>query len=164
MRESRLGYIHGRTQEISRLIGRAMRGVVNLEIIGERSIIIDCDVIQADGGTRCASITGGYIALNAAIKKLLNDGIIYENPIIEPVAAISSGILKDSLLLDLCYEEDSSADVDLNCVMTKSRKIVEIQATSEGKPCNQDDLNKLIDLSWNGIKKLIEIQKEIIKS
>ncbi|MHA1269395.1 MAG: ribonuclease PH [Candidatus Helarchaeota archaeon] len=162
IRESKIGHVSGRSQEISRLIGRALRGIIDLEMIGERSIIVDCDVIQADGGTRCASITGSFIALHAAIQKLLSEGLIFEDPIIEPVAAISSGIVKGEYLLDLCYEEDSSASVDLNCIITESRKIIEIQATAEGEPFNQDELNKLIDLSWKGIKELIEIQKKVI--
>jgi ribonuclease PH len=164
VRESRIGHVHGRTQEISRLIGRALRGIFDLEKIGERSFLIDCDVIQADGGTRCASITGSYVALYAAVEKLLNDRLIYENPIVEPIAAISSGIVNDEYLLDLAYEEDSSASVDLNCVMTKSRKIVEIQATTEDEknPFDQGELNKLVDLSWKGIEELIKIQDKII--
>ncbi|MHA1231759.1 MAG: ribonuclease PH [Candidatus Helarchaeota archaeon] len=162
VRESRLGYIHGRTQEISRLIGRALRGIIDLNKVGERSIIVDCDVLQADGGTRCASITGSFIALRAAVNKLLDEGIFEEDPIIEPIAAISSGIVDGEFLLDLCYEEDSRASVDLNCIMTESRKIVEVQATAEGAPFIQDDLNKLIDLSWKGIKELIELQKKVI--
>ena len=161
-RESRMGHLHGRTQEISRLIGRSLRGIFDLEKFGERSIHIDCDVIQADGGTRCASITGSYVALYAAIQQLLNEGYINESPITEPIAAISSGIVNDEYLLDLCYEEDSKADVDLNCIMTESRKIVEIQATAEGIPFNQDELNKLIDISWKGIQELLQLQKEII--
>lgn len=164
VRESRIGHVHGRTQEISRLIGRALRGIFDLEKIGERSFLIDCDVIQADGGTRCASITGSYVALHAAVEKLMNDRLIYENPIIEPIAAISSGIVNDEYLLDLAYEEDSNASVDLNCVMTKSRKIVEIQATTEDEknPFDQGELNKLVDLSWKGIEELIKIQDSII--
>ncbi|TFF89522.1 MAG: ribonuclease PH [Promethearchaeota archaeon] len=167
IRESRLGHVHGRTQEISRLIGRALRGIFNLDKIGERSIIIDCDVIQADGGTRCASITGSYIALYAAVQNLLDEGRIYENPILEPIAAISAGIVNlngtPEYLLDLCYEEDSNASVDLNCVMTESRRLIEVQATAERKPFDQDGLNKLVDLSWKGIEELIELQKSIIK-
>ncbi|MHA1310633.1 MAG: ribonuclease PH [Candidatus Helarchaeota archaeon] len=164
VRESKLGHVHGRTQEISRLIGRSLRAIIDLTKIGEHSIIVDCDVIQADGGTRCASITGSYIALTAAIQKLLNNGTIEENPIIEPIAAISSGIVGNEYLLDLCYDEDSKASVDLNCVMTKSQKLVEIQATAEGNPFDINELNKLINLSWSGIKKLIKIQNDVISS
>jgi len=162
IRESRLGHVHGRTQEISRLIGRSLRSIIDMEKIGERSIIVDCDVLQADGGTRCASITGSFIALYAAVQKLMNKGILEENPIIEPIAAISAGIVNDEYLLDLCYEEDSKASVDLNCVMTESRKIVEIQATAEGKHFDQNDLNKMINLSWKGIEELIKLEKKII--
>ncbi|MHA1341777.1 MAG: ribonuclease PH [Candidatus Helarchaeota archaeon] len=159
-RESRIGRLHGRTMEISRLIGRALRAVVDLNVLGERSIYIDCDVLQADGGTRCASITGSLIALYDAIQHLLKNEIITENPIKEFVAAISVGIMNGQILLDLNYEEDSAVDVDFNCVMTESGKIVEIQGTAEGDPFSKDLLNEVIKVSEIAINDIIKKQKE----
>jgi ribonuclease PH len=154
--------ISGRTQEIQRLIGRSLRAAVDLSKLGERTITIDADVIQADGGTRTASISGAYIALYDAVLKLLNDGKIKENPIIEPVAAISAGILSDIVLLDLDYSEDSTADVDANLVMTESGKIVEFQSTAEGNPFYREQLFELLSVGEKGIKQIIEIQKQAL--
>jgi len=161
-RESSRGKLEGRTQEIQRLIGRSLRSVINLDLIGERTIWIDCDVIQADGGTRTASITGGFVALALCIKHMIANGIIGQNPITDYVAAVSMGIYNDEILLDLCYEEDSQAMVDMNLVMTGSGKIVEIQGTAEGNPFNIDKLFSLIELGQAGIHQLIQLQKKAI--
>lgn len=154
--------LNGRSQEIQRLIGRALRSVVNFNILGERVIIIDCDVIQADGGTRTASITGGFVALVDACKKLVDDGIIEKIPITDMVAAVSVGIVGDKEMLDLCYEEDSNAIVDMNVVMTGAGEFIELQATGEQAPFRGEQLNKLLDLAQGGIRELIEIQKEVL--
>jgi ribonuclease PH len=164
MRESTSGRIGGRTQEIQRLIGRALRAVVDLEQIGERTIWIDCDVIQADGGTRTAAITGAFIALNDALHNALRNGIIERNPVREYLAAVSVGIVNNEARLDLCYAEDSSADVDMNVVMTGDGKIVELQGTAESKPFSKNMLDSLINLAGKGIVELIKIQREILKS
>ncbi|MCR5261810.1 MAG: ribonuclease PH [Candidatus Gastranaerophilales bacterium] len=149
--------VSGRTQEIQRLIGRALRSCVNLEKLGERTMIIDADVIQADGGTRCASICGGYVALSLAISRMMKDGLLEENPIIEPIAAVSAGISGGEVILDLNYEEDSSAQVDSNAVMTKSGKVIEFQTTAEGEPYDIETMNKIVELSKNAIQKIISL-------
>lgn len=163
VRESTQGRIGGRTHEIQRLIGRALRSIIDLESIGERTIWIDCDVIEADGGTRTASITGAYISLMYAIRHLIKNGTIAKNPVKDYLAAVSVGIVNNTPLLDLVYEEDSKAEVDMNVVMTGSGEFVEIQGTAEGKPFNRDTMDKLIRLAESGIKKLISIQKEILE-
>jgi len=163
-RDSAKGRINARSQEIQRLIGRSLRSIIDLNKLGERTIILDCDVIQADGGTRTASITGSFVALNIAINDLLSKQIIKENPIHDQVAAISVGIIEGKPLLDLCYVEDSNAEVDMNVVMTGSGKLVEIQGTAEGKPFSIEDMNILVDLAKNGINKLFEIQSTVINS
>lgn len=160
-REASKGKIGGRTHEIQRLIGRSLRAVVDLTKLGERTIWIDCDVLQADGGTRCASITGSFIALIDALNKLKKDKVINEIPIKDFVAATSVGIIEDKTVLDLNYEEDAKAEVDMNVVMTGSGKFIEIQGTAEGEPFTQTQMDKLIDLAKKGIKELIEIQKEL---
>ncbi len=147
--------ISGRTQEIQRLIGRSLRACIDLEKIPDLTITIDADVIQADGGTRTASICGGYLALKDAVEKLMKDGIIKENPIIEPVAAISAGIVNGELLLDLEYEEDSHAQVDSNVVLPKSGKIIEFQTTAEGDPYPEDMLMEIFKIAKSGIEKII---------
>lgn len=147
--------ISGRTQEIQRLIGRALRSCVDLKKLGARSIIIDADVIQADGGTRCASICGGFLALQDAINNLLDQNLIQENPIIEEIAAVSVGIVNDKVLLDLDYSEDSTAQADSNIVMTKSGKIIEFQTTAEGYPFTREQLNEILDISQNAISTII---------
>lgn len=149
--------ISGRTQEIQRLIGRSLRSCVDLEKLGERTIIIDADVIQADGGTRCASICGGFVALSIAVNKLLKEGKLSENPIIEQVAAVSAGISGGEVILDLNYEEDSSAQVDSNAVMTLSGKIIEFQTTAEGEPYEIEKMNEIISLSKQAIEKIISL-------
>ena len=151
-----------RSAEIQRLVGRALRAAVDMKKLGERAITIDCDVLQGDGGTRTASVTGGYVALCLAIRKLMEEGEIRENPIITPVAAISAGIVADEALLDLCYEEDSSAQVDLNCVMTGDGQLVEIQGTGEGRAFTIAEQQELVKLCAKGIKELNEIQKEVL--
>lgn len=156
------GYINGRSQEIQRLIGRSLRAVVDLHKLGERTIWIDCDVIQADGGTRTASITGAFIALYDAINYLIKTGAIKENPIKEFMAAVSVGVYKGVPILDLNFQEDSEAEVDMNVVMTESGSIVEIQGTAEKKPFDKAVLDKLLELAWKGIKELITFQKKII--
>lgn len=161
-RERTKGKISGRTQEIQRLIGRALRSIVDLKLLGERTIWIDCDVIQADGGTRTASITGAFIALAHAIEKLMDHGEIEENPIKDYLAATSVGVVNGEILLDLCYEEDSSADVDMNVVMTGSGKFVEVQGTGEEATFTRCELNELLDLAEKGIHALIHTQKEVI--
>ena len=151
-----------RSAEIQRLVGRALRAAVDMKKLGERAITIDCDVLQGDGGTRTASVTGGYVALCLAIRKLMEEGQIRENPIITPVAAISAGIVEDEALLDLCYEEDSSAQVDLNCVRTGDGQLGEIQGTGEGRAFTIEEQQELVKLCAKGIQELQEIQKEVL--
>ena len=162
-RESARGRISGRTHEIQRLIGRALRGVVDLNQLGERTITLDCDVIQADGGTRTASITGAFVALGLALEKLVEAGTLTSAPIRDFVAAISVGIVDGSILLDLCYEEDSRAEVDLNFVMTGSHKIVEIQATAEQHPFDEAQLKKMMEYATTGIDALIARQRALLQ-
>lgn len=161
-REVSKGKIGGRTHEIQRLIGRSLRAVVDLTKLGERTIRIDCDVLQGDGGTRCASITGSFMALVDALIKLKKDKIFSKLPLTDFVAATSVGLIRDEALLDLNYEEDSKAEVDMNVVMTGSGRFIEIQGTAEGEPFTSAQMDKLITLAKKGIKELIEIQKEII--
>lgn len=163
-RNSRENYkVKGRTQEIQRLIGRALRAVVDLEKLGERSILIDADVIQADGGTRTAAITGSFVALKDAVNYLLKQGKIEEDPIRENLAAISVGVLHGVPMLDLNYEEDAGAEVDMNVVMTDSGKFVEVQGTAEDRPFTKKDLDEMIELAKKGIGELIKKQKEVLK-
>ena len=149
--------ISGRTQEIQRLIGRSLRSCVDLEKLGDRTVTIDADVIQADGGTRCASICGGFVAMNIAFEKLVQSGVMTENPIIEPIAAVSVGIIDGEVKLDLDYSEDSHAQVDSNVVMTKSSKIIEFQTTAEGAPFDKTQLDEIYSLAENAIKKIISL-------
>lgn len=159
VRESSLGRLGGRTQEIQRLIGRALRSVVDLSMIGERTFWMDCDVIQADGGTRTAAITGAYIALSDAIDYAIKNGLIERNPIKDYLAAVSVGIVGGEIFLDLCYAEDSQAEVDMNIVMTGSGNFVEIQGTAETMPFSKEDMDGMLALARKGIGMLIEIQK-----
>lgn len=163
-REVERGKPGGRTQEIQRLIGRALRGVVNVELLGPRTITIDCDVLQADGGTRTASITGGYVALSIAIAKLVKAGTISPAVLQSPVAAVSVGIVKGAPLLDLCYEEDSTAEVDFNVVMTGDDAFVEVQGTAEGKPFSRGSMDQLLDLARDGIQQLFAVQKAALEA
>ncbi len=153
--------ISGRTQEIQRLIGRSLRACVDLEKMPDITITIDADVIQADGGTRTASICGGFLALKIAVEKLLKEGKLKENPIIEPVAAISAGIVDNEIRLDLNYEEDSHARVDSNVVLTKSGKIIEFQTTAEGEPYDYNQMLEIFAVAKNGIEKIIEMYNVI---
>lgn len=147
--------VSGRTQEIQRLIGRSLRACVDMTKMPDMTIIVDCDVIQADGGTRTASICGGFLALKTAIDKLLKEGKLQENPIIEPIAAISAGIVNGEVILDLNYEEDSSAQVDANVVLTKSGKIIEFQTTAEGEPFEKKQLDEIFETAKKGIDEII---------
>ncbi len=158
-REAAKGKQSGRTQEIQRLIGRSLRAVVDLKALGERQITLDCDVLQADGGTRCASITGAWIALHDACEQLLAEGKIAANPIRDHVAAISVGIYQGVAVLDLDYPEDSGCDTDMNVIMTGSGGIVEIQGTAEGEPFSRAQMTQLVDLAEAGISELVARQK-----
>lgn len=151
-----------RSAEIQRLVGRSLRACVDMKKLGERTITIDCDVIQGDGGTRTASVTGGYVALALAVKKLMADGLVKKNPLIGQVAAVSAGIVADEALLDLCYEEDSSAQVDFNCVMTADGRLVEIQGTGEGRAFTPEEQRALLDLCAKGIRELQDIQSRVL--
>lgn len=160
VREASRGKLSGRTQEIQRLIGRSIRSVVDLKKLGETTIWLDADVIQGDGGTRTASITGCYIALRQAVTKLLRDGVLHENPILDSVAAISVGMVDGAPMLDLCYSEDSTAEVDMNVVMTGTGKIVEIQGTAEGKPFTEATLQTMLRMAKKGLQELARTQKK----
>ena len=161
-REAAKGKQSGRTQEIQRLIGRSLRAVTDLKALGERQITLDCDVLQADGGTRCASITGAWLALHEACAKLVAQGKLTTNPLRDQVAAISVGIYKGLPVLDLDYPEDSDCDTDMNVVMTGSGGIVEIQGTAEGEPFSRSQMNQLVDLAEAGIRQLLAAQKEAL--
>ena len=163
-RESAKGKIGGRTHEIQRLIGRSLRAVTDLTLLGERSVMIDCDVIQADGGTRTASITGAYVALVDAVRGLQAQGKIAASPIKEAVAAVSVGIVGGEVLLDLNYPEDSSAEVDMNFVMTSSRRFVEVQGTAEAEPFTVEEMDSMRAMAVKGIIRLIAIQEEALGS
>ena len=152
----------GRTQEIQRLIGRSLRAVVDTKLLGERQILIDCDVMQADGGTRCASITGACVALALAVKKMLQQGKLKKNPIISEVAAVSVGIVEGMPILDLCYEEDSNAEVDMNIVCTGAGKFIEIQGTAELEPFNREQMNEMLELAEKGVAQLFTIQRNAL--
>lgn len=162
-RESARGRIGGRTHEIQRLIGRALRAVVDLSQLGERTITMDCDVIQADGGTRTASITGAFVAMGLALEKLIEAGTLSAAPIRDFVAAISIGIVDGELLLDLCYEEDSRAEVDMNFVMTGAGKIVELQATAEQQPFDDAQLRTMMEMAAKGVNALVARQQSILQ-
>lgn len=149
----------GRTQEIQRLIGRSLRACVDRPALGERQIVVDCDVIQADGGTRCASITGGWVALRLAVNALMKAGMVTSDPLIDHVAAVSCGIYAGQPVLDLDYPEDSEAGVDGNFVMTGSGKLIEIQMSAEGSTFSRDQMNTLLDLAESGVQKLVSEQK-----
>ena len=149
--------ISGRTQEIQRLIGRSLRACVDLEKIQGKTFIIDADVLQADGGTRTASICGAFVALKIMIEKLIEEGELKKNPIIEPIGAISAGIVNGEVMVDLCYEEDSNAQVDSNIVLTKSGKIIEFQTTAEGEPFEKEQMDKIFEVAKKSIEKIIEI-------
>jgi len=162
VREASRGKLGGRTQEIQRLIGRCMRSVCDMSRLGERTVWIDCDVIQADGGTRCAGISGSFIALVFALNKLKEKGIIAEVPLSDHVAAVSVGIVKGVPVLDLCYDEDSTAEVDMNIVMTGTGRFIEVQGTAERDPFSSRDMQRMIDLARKGIKEIVEMQKKTL--
>jgi len=162
-RESTRGRQSGRTMEIQRLIGRSLRAAVDLEALGERTVWIDCDVIRADGGTRTASVTGSLVALGLALQKLQTQRAFKSNPLKDYLAAISVGIAGDEFLLDLSYAEDSSADVDMNVVMTAGGQLVEAQATAEGRTFSIEELHKLVELARPAIMQIIEVQKAVLK-
>jgi len=162
-REAARGKQSGRTQEIQRLIGRALRAVTDLEALGERQIKIDCDVLQADGGTRTASITGAWVALSLACEKLLLAGSISRSPLIDQVAAISCGILQSTPILDLDYDEDSTAETDANFILTADGGVVEIQMTAEETPFRRDEMNAMFNLAEKGVTHLAELQQQAVK-
>jgi ribonuclease PH len=162
MREVTRGRPSGRTMEIQRLIGRSLRAVVDMDALGERAIIVDCDVLQADGGTRTAAITGGYVALALAVKKMLDFGQLKRNPLRDQVAATSVGILQNEALLDLCYDEDSQAEVDMNVVMTGAGEFVELQATGEKATFLDDRLAEMIALARTGVTELLQVQRRAL--
>lgn len=162
-RESAKGKIGGRTQEIQRLVGRALRSVVDLDKLGERTVWLDCDVIQADGGTRTASITGAFVALVDALQKLVDTGQLAKLPVTDYLAATSVGKIKGNLMLDLCYTEDSQAEVDMNVVMTRAGKFVEIQGTAEAEPFTREEMDGMLALAEKGIRELIKIQEAVLK-
>ncbi len=163
-RESSRGKVGGRTHEIQRLIGRSLRSVADLKSLGERSVWIDCDVIQADGGTRTASITGAYVALTEAVRAWRERGILSADPVHDAVAAVSIGIVDGKVLLDLCYEEDSKADVDMNFVMTGTGKFIEVQGTAESAPFTKKQMERMAEIAHQGIKELLQAQKKVIAS
>jgi ribonuclease PH len=163
-RDSTQGRVGGRNQEIQRFIGRSLRAVIDLSALGERTIIMDCDVLQADGGTRTAAVTGAYVALHHALQTLANMGVISSSPLKNAVAATSVGILHGNMLLDLCYDEDRNAAVDFNVVKTSKGEFVEIQGTAEGKPFSRQTIDDLLSLADRGIQKLFEIQQSVLKS
>lgn len=161
-RDSARGRVSGRSQEIQRLIGRSLRAVTDMSQLGERTLVVDCDVLQADGSTRTAAITGAYIALQKAIKTLNNMGIMAANPLKSAVAAASVGIVKSHILLDLCYDEDSNAEADFNIVMTGKGEFVEVQGTAEGKPYSKETFDSVLALAEKGIHKLFKIQQDTL--
>jgi len=163
-RDSAVGHVTGRNQEIQRLVGRSLRAAVDMGALGERTLTIDCDVLQADAGTRTASITGGYVALYKALETLKNMGVISSIPLKYAVAATSVGVINNDMLLDLCYDEDSRAGVDFNVVMTSKGEFVEVQGTAEGKTFSKQTLNDLMALAEKGIQQLFLAQQEVLKT
>ncbi|MCC6765185.1 MAG: ribonuclease PH [Deltaproteobacteria bacterium] len=161
-REAARGKIGGRTQEIQRLIGRSLRAVIDMAALGERTIWIDCDVIEADGGTRTAAITGAYVALALAVRKLQKAGLLEASPLLDHVAAVSVGIVDKRLCLDLAYEEDSKAEVDMNVVMTGKGRFIEVQGTAEGKPFTATQLEAMTALATEGVGTLVALQKKVL--
>ena len=162
-RESVKGKLTGRTHEIQRLIGRSLRSIINLALLKERTIWIDCDVIQADGGTRTAAITGSYVALVDAVQWLMSKGLVKENPVLNSIAAVSVGIVNDDVLLDLCYAEDAAAQADMNIVMTGNGKFIEIQGTGEEYTFNDEQLTEMLDMAKKGILEITEIQRKTLE-
>jgi ribonuclease PH len=163
-RDSTVGHVGGRNQEIQRLIGRSLRASADMAALGERTLIVDCDVIQADGGTRTAAITGAYVALHQAMENLMNMGVISSIPLKSAVAATSVGIVNSNMMIDLCYDEDSQAAVDFNIVMTSKGEFVEVQGTAEGKPFNKQAIDDLLALAEKGIRQLFTVQQAVLKA
>ncbi|OGG47918.1 MAG: ribonuclease PH [Candidatus Handelsmanbacteria bacterium RIFCSPLOWO2_12_FULL_64_10] len=163
-RESTTGRPKGRTQEIQRIIGRSLRAILDLKKVGERTITIDCDVIQADGGTRTASVSGAYVALKEAVGKLLKDGALKEDPTLDAVAAVSVGIVRGTPMADLCYEEDSAAEVDMNVVMTGAGRFVEVQGTAERGAFDRGQMDAMLGLAEAGIQEMMRVQQEALAS
>ena len=161
-RDASLGRIAGRSQEIQRLIGRSLRAVTDLTVIGERTLVVDCDVLQADGGTRTAAITGAYVALHQAFQTLVNMRVLSSVPLKSAVAATSIGIVRSYKLLDLCYDEDCNAEVDFNVVMTGAGKFVEVQGTAEATPFSKETIDSLLALAQKGIERLFQVQKDAL--
>jgi ribonuclease PH len=161
-RDGRRGRVDGRVQEIQRLIGRSLRAGVDFDRLGERSIIIDCDVLVADGGTRTASITGGYVALALAVGRLREAGLLRDDPLRWPVAAVSAGIIAGEPRLDLCYLEDAAADTDLNCVGAADGRFIELQGSAEQEPFSREEMDRLLELAGAGLKQLFEVQAEAL--
>lgn len=164
VRESHTGRLSGRTQEIRRFIGRSLRPVFDLRLVGERTFIIDCDVIQADGGTRTAAVNGAFVALHSAVAKMMVNKQFAKSPILDYVAAVSVGIVKGQAMLDLDYDEDSNAEIDMNLVMTGRGNIIEVQATAEKMPVTRDRFTELLDLGIAGIQKIVALEKKVIDS
>jgi ribonuclease PH len=164
IRDSNTGHVGGRNQEIQRLIGRSLRAVTEMNALGERTFTVDCDVIQADGGTRTASITGAYVALYQAMHRMVSMGILARIPLRSAVAATSVGVVHNTMMLDLCYDEDSRAEVDFNVVMTSRGEFVELQGTAEGKPFSKDTMNALVAIAEKGIKQLLTVQQKTIEA
>ncbi len=156
------GGLRGRTQEIRRFIGRSLRAAVALDLLGERTLIVDCDVLQADGGTRTAAISGGYVAVALVVRRLAERGLVEPEALRPPVAAISVGVVSGEVRLDLCYDEDRNAEVDLNVVMTDDGRLIEVQGTAEGAPFSRETLDRMLDLAAQGIGRLIEQQREAL--
>jgi ribonuclease PH len=163
-RDSAVGHVTGRNQEIQRLIGRSLRAAADLPALGERTLTVDCDVLQADGGTRTAAVTGGYVALHKAMETLQNMGVISSPPLKCAVAATSVGIIGTDMMLDLCYDEDFQAAVDFNVVMTSKGEFVEVQGTAEGKPFSKATIDDLLALAEKGIRQLFQAQQEVLKA
>jgi ribonuclease PH len=161
-REANLGRLSGRTQEVRRFIGRSLRPIFDLNLIGERTFIIDCDVIQADGGTRTAAVNGAFCALHHAVKKMMTNKAFNPFPILDFIAAVSVGVVRGESVLDLSYEEDSQAEIDMNLVMTDRGRIIEVQATAEKSPVARSEFDRLMELAVKGIKEIIEIEKKIL--
>jgi len=162
MREANAGRLTGRTQEIRRFVGRSLRPIFDLNLVGERTFIIDCDVIQADGGTRTATVNGAFLALFSAVYKMMQNKAFSYFPILDYIGAVSAGIVNNEFLLDLTYEEDSNAEIDMNLVMTNRGKIIEIGATAEKSPINKTEFDKLFKITAQGIKEIIELEKRIL--
>ncbi len=163
-RDSTMGRVGGRNQEIQRLIGRSLRAVADMDALGERTLMVDCDVLQADGGTRTAAITGAYVALYKAMETLQNMGVISSIPLKSAVAATSIGIVNSYMMVDLCYDEDAHAGVDFNVVMTSKGDFVELQGTAEGKPFNKQSIDDILSLAEKAIQQLFQVQQDVLKS